>query len=171
MNFRSMVRRGIAGAILALGTAALTPAYADVGNYRFIASDQTIRDRQTGTTWARNGNLPGKELAWLDAQKYLKSMNQANHGGYSDWGFPSKASLEELLEVCSRVNITAGDRKSCAEILNASGFRNIQEGLYWSSSKVGRNNFFSLAVSTIDGAFKNISKEQAAHLLPVHGGR
>lgn len=161
---------GIILVLVLVGSITSTAMAADESR-RLVVSEQTVRDRKTGTVWVRNGNLPGKELTWLDAQAYLKTINQKNYGGYQDWGFPSKAALEELQEMCAAADNLAGDRKTCAELLNKNGFQNVQEGLYWSSSKMGRNNFITYAWSTIDGTFKSISKEQAANLLPVHGGR
>lgn len=153
-----------------LGAQTLYAASSSV-SHRFVAGEQTVKDRKTGTVWVRNGCMSGKELNWMDAQKFLNGLNKANFGGYNDWGFPSKAALEELTEYCVSASTPVGDKQSCATLLNTAGFQTMQEGFYWSSSKLGRNNFFSLVVSMTDGTSKNVSKEQPMNLLPMHGGR
>jgi hypothetical protein len=88
-------------------------------------------DPQTGLQWARNGNIPGIKMQWEEAMRWAKNLNYA---GYNDWRLPTDNELRTVLN-------RGGN--SPAEWLNANGFRNVQDDIYWSSQiKVDTNEIW-----------------------------
>jgi len=67
---------------------------------------------------------PSKKMTYNQATNYCKAMKL---GGYTDWRLPSKEELKSLLQL-SRRGLSV-----------KHAFKNVQEGIYWSSTKDRHN--------------------------------
>jgi hypothetical protein len=67
---------------------------------------------------------PSKKMTYNQAINYCKAMKL---GGYTDWRLPSKEELKSLLQL-SRRGLSV-----------KHAFKNVQEGIYWSSTKDRHN--------------------------------
>ncbi len=100
---------------------------------RFTVSGDCVTDNLTGLMWAKNGNLPGGQLAWQASLNYIATTVNSGGGlcGYTDWRLPNAREMESLLNV---------EENSSAAWLNSQGFANVQTGemfiigAYWSST-------------------------------------
>lgn len=62
---------------------------------RFIFSEKTVTDKQTGLIWTRNASLLGSS-DWDNAFKQVKNINHKKYAGFNDWRLPSKVEMETL---------------------------------------------------------------------------
>jgi len=58
-------------------------------------ADDLVWDKETGLIWARNANLPGKALNWLDANTACRCLKLANRIG---WRLPTVEELSSLID-------------------------------------------------------------------------
>ncbi|MEA3418125.1 MAG: DUF1566 domain-containing protein [Campylobacterota bacterium] len=65
-------------------------------------------------------STPSAKMNFFDAEQYCKKMDYL---GYKDWRVPSKDELRSLFELSRR------------HISIKHAFKNVQEGIYWSSTK------------------------------------
>lgn len=85
---------------------------------------------------------PSPKMNYDDAVKYCEKMDYL---GYTSWRVPSKEEMRSLLEL-SRRNITV-----------KHAFKNIQEGIYWSSTTDRRDDawYFDFDLGRYSTAEKN----------------
>ncbi len=60
---------------------------------RFSVGTDCINDTLTGLMWARNGNLAGDTMTWLEALAYVEALGLC---GYTDWRLPNTNEMESL---------------------------------------------------------------------------
>lgn len=58
--------------------------------------EHVVTDHATDLMWQQSGEA--KLITWDDAQRYVQTLNQQQHGGYSDWRLPVVEELASLLE-------------------------------------------------------------------------
>ena len=94
--------------------------------------DGTVTDNLTGLIWTENANAPGPvscptgtPMNWQAALDYLKCLNNNSYLNQNDWRLPN------INEISSFMN--AGEA-NLSTWLNSSGFSNVQNGYYWSST-------------------------------------
>ncbi len=68
----------------------------DFGNYFVDNQNGTITDEATGLMWQKAGSK--QTMTWDDALTYVKVINDAGFGGYSDWRLPTAEELASLME-------------------------------------------------------------------------
>ena len=109
------------------------------GHSRFVFSEDTVEDKQTGLVWFREADL-WRDVTWDDAQELIKTMNKEKFGGYIDWRIPSKEELETLLVYARNSGYIYGVSKSTPdELYNEMGFSGVRSTPYWTSSPDATN--------------------------------
>ncbi len=58
-------------------------------------ADDLVWDKETGLIWARNANLPGQAMNWLDANTTCRGVKLANRTG---WRLPTVEELSSLID-------------------------------------------------------------------------
>lgn len=97
--------------------------FVDLGN-------GTLYDTKSKLIWAKHGNSLGKRDGWYAAQNYIKRMNQDAFLGFSDWRMPSLKEMKTLVGYAE----DKGYNRKLADFLNKSGFKNVQNSRYWTST-------------------------------------
>ncbi|MBI5681883.1 MAG: DUF1566 domain-containing protein [Deltaproteobacteria bacterium] len=92
--------------------------------------DITILDKRTKLMWTRDGNIAGKDMTRSEAFKFVEQLNMEKYGGYSDWRLPVKDELKTLVSYAK----DRGAENKFHELLNSTGFKNVQAYGYWSST-------------------------------------
>lgn len=96
--------------------------------------DGTVTDTLTKLIWSKDADAPDaapgcanadQTMSWDQALAFVACLNANGFSGFSDWRLPNLNELESLVH--------AGVSDSAAW-LNASGFTEVQSGLYWSST-------------------------------------
>jgi hypothetical protein len=120
------------------GTSWPVPRFTDNG-------DGTITDNLTGLMWLKDANCAATighdpdssgngSMSWLNALNFVKGINNRTYdisgcslysATYNDWHLPNINELESLLSY----GVT-----SMSDYLRSSGFNNIQDHYYWSST-------------------------------------
>ena len=81
---------------------------------RFQMQDKTAIDVETGVTWMKNANLPGKPLPWRADENvfsYVQNLNTTNYAGYADWRLPTKDEIvSDTVEIDDGAATLAGGR-------------------------------------------------------------
>jgi hypothetical protein len=112
-----------------------------------------IIDTTTGLQWARNGYIGGRPMSWVEGTDFLKNQTIA---GKTGWRFPTKIEWEGLLKM------VGGDWR---QSLQDCGFKNMQNGLYWSST-THYSQIFCVGMLNNGVGFLDDSKPK--YLLAVH---
>lgn len=100
---------------------------------RFVFSELTVRDKYSGLTWTRNGNLG--DCYWKEAAKLIRELNSNKYGGFNNWRLPSKNELVSLKDYVYKAN-NDPTHASLDSAFHEMGFLNIEHGSYWTSSSV-----------------------------------
>ena len=159
---------------LALAVIVIVPQRSGADYKRFEASELTVRDQETGLVWAGTGDMArkipgfyGNEVPNINA--LIKKLNEDGYGDCENWHLPSKEELETLIEYARAKGYggnPAGMEKTIARALKEEGFRDIENGPYWtSSSSLNQQNGYWRVVMT-DGRFTD-SKTGKSAVLPV----
>jgi hypothetical protein len=74
-------------------------------SYTLGSDGLTVLDNVTGLTWTQDADLDGDgdidvddKLTFAEAQAYPDTLNDQNHGGYSDWRVPTIKQLYSLID-------------------------------------------------------------------------
>ena len=63
---------------------------------RFIDNgDGTVTDAETNLVWQKD-SAP-ERISWLEAQDYVKQLNEAGFAGHDDWRLPNNQELTSLM--------------------------------------------------------------------------
>ena len=97
---------------------------------------------------------PSTKMSYGDAVKYCKTMDYL---GYTSWRVPNKEESRSLLELSRR------------KITIKHAFRNVQEGIYWSSTTDRYNKawYFDFDLGRYSTAEKN-DKSLHVSVKPYH---
>ena len=64
---------------------------------RFKVLGNTVLDRLTDLTWARDANLSEFPMTWQEAFDYVAGMNHSRVFGHADWRLPNRRELRSLM--------------------------------------------------------------------------
>ena len=129
-------------------------------------------DADNTYTWydsnsATNGGDAGTPGAGTDTEDFIKALNDAHYGGYSDWRMPT------LNELTSIVNYSIA-RPGPGPTIDTGYFSNTAERAYWSSSTTYVNNttyFAWLVYFDSGGHVRGWVKDGAINVRAVRGGQ
>lgn len=126
---------------------------------RFVALEETVRDRLTGLTWTRDANPNGFPVTWQEALDGITAMNRDNHLGCNDWRLPNRLELRSLMSYQSKKPpLPAGHP-----------FVNIFLGWYWTATSAAINPAYAWYVH-LEGARMFYGRKDQYYLFwPVRG--
>ena len=142
------------------------------GHSRFVFSEDTVKDRQTGLVWFREADL-WRDVTWDDAQELIKTMNREKSGGYTDWRIPSKEELETLLVYARNSGNKDGESNlSPDDLYNKMGFSGVRSTPYWTSTPDATNPNNVWYVDIKYGRADVFNKQGFSFFVwPVRGGK
>ncbi len=131
-----------------------------------------VLDNETSLIWEVKQNKDGinnydnpndadnKYLSYESDKKFIKVLNAANWGGFSDWRVPSKEELDTLV-----------DSKGTKRTINTAYFPNTQSSSYWSSG--GERVDFGSSPDYGYGSNRDVSdsKDHGGYVRAVRGGK
>ena len=131
-------------------------------------SDDVVWDKETGLIWARNANLPGQALSWLDANTACRVQKLANRIG---WHLPTVEELSSLIDT----------RNSNPSLPTGHPFISVQSGAgvwgYWTCTNYEDPSagawFVNLGSGAAGPALKGGNPPVLGFIWPVrasHGG-
>jgi hypothetical protein len=134
-------------------------------------SDGTIHDGSMAFTWCdtnpetNGGNQgiceTGTGSAATDTEAFIKALNDATFGGFSDWRLPT---IKELTTIV----LWSQEKPS----INATWFPNTEWSYYWSSSTLASGNGSAWGMSCSDGSITYDNSKTSAHSVrAVRGGQ
>ncbi len=95
---------------------------------RFDRQGDVIHDLATGLIWSCNASLSEFPLAWDEAFEFVKTLNQSEFGGFTDWKMPNRRELFSLL---SHTTINPS-------LPAQHPFEGVFPGYYWTSTSCAR---------------------------------
>ena len=99
-------------------------------NMRFVCSDLTLRDKETGLVWAKEANMGGC-MRWDAVLEYISKINGYYYAGQSGWRLPTLDELKTIIEFATRWK---GYEEDIPSLLTIIGFKKIQYAYYWTST-------------------------------------
>ena len=137
---------------------------------RFVFSWNTIEDKRTDLTWARNADM-GK-LDWIGAAELINKLNEKEYGGAKDWRLPNREEFGTLITYAIRAGYGGGAGLfSPYQLFNKIGFNNVQLCFYWSSTPADDTASNAWVINMYDGKGRLESKESNYCVWPVRGGK
>ena len=146
-----------------MGVGLLTGTSYGAGEERFIFSDRTVKDKETGLMWTRNANIAGKEMTWDDASKFIEKLNKQKYTGLQCWRLPTK---EEFLTLIAYAE-SQGYNTQINELFSKIGFKNVQANVYWSSTSYTDDTTNAWSVSVSHGGMFVVTKADSHYAWPV----
>jgi parallel beta-helix repeat protein len=127
--------------------------------------DGSIHDKDNKYTWydsnpETNGGYTGTNGDGTDTEDFIKSLNESNYGGFSDWRFPS---LKELVSI-----VHYGKRNPAT---NESYFPKIMSAFYWSSTSYAYRTGYAWGVHFDYGYDDRYAKDSSYFVRAVRGGQ
>ena len=139
-----------------------------LGGERFIFSDLTAEDKETGLVWTRDANIAGRSMDWSDANDYITQLNRQRYAGHNDWRLPTKEEIQALVDYPK----SQGHTTSLYELFNKIGFKNIQSLNYWSSTTNAYNTDIAWFVNMWYGIMYVFYKSDGSfYVWPVRSGQ
>jgi|GEM_PF-1062186 len=141
---------------LKTGVAWANPRFSDNG-------DQTIADKLTGLIWSKDANPAAKTQTWQQGLDYVKTLNNQNYLGHSDWRLPNRNELESLVN---------RGQSSPGPWLNSQEFINVKSSYYWSSSTSVNFTYsgYAWVVDMSNGSVDYNGKTNSYYVWPVRSG-
>lgn len=136
----------------------------------FVFKDQVAVDQNTGLTWARNANMPNKQLIWRgddNVYEYIKKLNETNYASYADWRVPTKDEFAKLIEYAKSMGYDQSKIETWPyQKLLQLGFIEVRDYEYWTSTRDSSTDIYTadLASGKIE-----LKKEKLYYLWPVRG--
>lgn len=109
-----------------------------------------------------NGGNSGYQTGGRNSEAFIKSLNDTNYGGFSDWRMPTKKELTCLLVYSDSYT---GPR------INNDYFPNTVSSFYWSSTSVSRNPRNAFGMNFSNGNDDNDNKFGSYYVRAVRGGQ
>ena len=164
----------IIGTALAAGAVPCYPApKVRAEKPRFVVSEQTVKDGETGLVWLRDGNNAGQKLSWDDAHEHIALLNGQNYAGHSDWRLPDLDELKKLQGAAKKARLAGFcDNDAIVRHLCRDGFKNVQAGNYWSATTSMFNDVeaWYMGMPSGSGATLNKAQTQYVFLVRTAGG-
>jgi hypothetical protein len=113
---------------------------------------------------ATNGGYAGIPGSGLDTEDFIKALNDANYGGYSDWRLPT---IKELVYIVN-YNISY-----IGTTIDTGYFPNTQTSFYWSSTSYPAYTYMAWGVKFRDGynGFDFKYEDADRYVRAVRGGQ
>ncbi|OGU17792.1 MAG: hypothetical protein A2076_10820 [Geobacteraceae bacterium GWC2_53_11] len=155
--------------LLLLPVVLLLAACASKPNFVFL--EKTAVDQNTGLTWAKNANLPGRQLIWRgddNVYEYMKRLNETNYAGYADWRVPSKEEFAKLIEYAKAMGYDHAKMDTWPfQKLRQMGFIDVRDYEYWTSTRQSPSEMWTADLTT--GAIAPKPENRPYNLWPVRG--
>jgi hypothetical protein len=147
----------------------LLAACATKPNFAFL--EKVAVDQNTGLTWARNTNMPGKQLIWRgddNVYEFLKRLNDTNYAGYGDWRVPTRAEFETMIDYAKNMGYDSDRMETWPyQRLRQLGFIDVRDYDYWTSTRQSPTEMYTADLAT--GKIKPKTESKAYFLWPVRG--
>ena len=125
--------------LLLLLPAALLFVACSAAKPNFVFLEKTVVDQNSGLVWARNANMPGRQLIWRgddNVYEYIKHLNEANYAGYVDWRVPSRAEMGRMIEYATSMGYDELKMSTWPyQKLRQLGFIDVRDYEYWTSTR------------------------------------
>jgi len=145
---------------------------------RFVFSELTVRDLNSGLTWTRDASLAqnGEVVAFGYAQRFVEDLNKQKYGGFSDWRLPTLKELQDFArfgkgfyhETSPKTN---SKNWGVASVFNSMGFYGVKPFYYWTATIHPEYKQYPYCVSLTDGSDTYNIDYYTRHIWPVRGGR
>jgi hypothetical protein len=149
--------------VLLLGACASKP--------NFVFLEKTAVDQNTGLIWARNANLPGRQLIWRgddNVYEYMKRLNETNYAGYADWRVPSKEEFAKLIEYAKAMGYDQSKMDTWPfQKLRQMGFIDVRDYEYWTSTRQSPTEMWTADLT--NGVIAPKTESKPYNLWPVRG--
>jgi cytochrome c5 len=152
----------------------ILPQRSSASDARFEVSELTLKDRQTGLVWSRNGDMardiPGFSIHGMrNINSLIIDLNKEEYGDCGNWHVPSREELETLLEYAQAQKYGGNfgkDGKTISKLLKTIGFKDVNNVSYWTSTTYRNqaNRYWHFYMT--DGGFA-ADKKQPSGILPV----
>lgn len=134
-----------------------------------VTANQTVNDLMAGLIWMKDGYMPGPSAClpnvtktWQGALDYVACLNQTSYLSYSDWRLPGFRELRTLINYGQSSQVTW---------LAASGFVNMKNSDYWSSTTSAASADSAFTVNMGTGGVPNApAKTATGYVLAVRYG-
>ena len=137
----------------------------------FTFLEKTAVDLNSGLTWTRSANLPGRMLVWRgedNVYEFVKRLNETVYSGYADWRVPTKEEMAVMIEYTRTVGY---DRSKIAtwpyNRMMELGFTDVRDYDYWTSSRKSPNEMWTTDMAT--GQISVKPESRPYYLWPVRG--
>jgi hypothetical protein len=124
-------------------------------------------DADNRYTWydsnpATNGGDAGTQGTGTDTEDFIKTLNDAHYGGYSDWRLPA---IKELAYIVNYSIPYPGPT------IDTGYFPNTAASWYWSSTTNVSSTYYAWTVNFDYGYVTNYNKDTAGYVRAVRGGQ
>lgn len=126
---------------------------------RFESGEETVVDRLTGLTWARDANLAELPMFWDEALAFVARMNRDGAFGFSDWRLPNRRELRSLVSHQTKM----------PALPTGHPFRNVVASWYWSSTSAAISPAHAWYVHMAGARMFYGRKDQSYLVWPVRG--
>lgn len=137
----------------------------------FVFLEKTAVDQNTGLTWARNANMPGRQLIWRgddNVYEYMKRLNETNYAGYADWRVPSKEEMVKLIEYAKSLGYDQARMDTWPyQKLRQLGFIDVRDYEYWTSTRQSPTEIWTADMTS--GKVAPQQEGKPYYLWPVRG--
>lgn len=138
-------------------------------NFAFL--EKTAVDQNSGLTWARNANLPGRQLIWRgddNVYEFMKRLNETNYAGYADWRVPTKEEMAKLIEYAKEMGYDPSKMDTWPyQKLRQLGFIDVRDYDYWTSTRQSPTEMWIADMT--DGSIAPKPEAKPYSLWPVRG--
>ena len=142
-----------------------------VAKPNFVFLEKTAVDQNTGLVWARNANMPGRQLIWRgddNVYEYMKRVNESNFAGYADWRVPTKEEMALLVEYATSMGYDKAKMDTWPyQKLRQLGFIDVRDYEYWTSTRKSSTEMWTADLANGTVAPKKEAKPY--YLWPVRG--
>ena len=137
----------------------------------FVFLENTAVDQNTGLVWAKNANMPGRQLIWRgddNVYEYMKRLNETNYAGYADWRVPSKEEMGRLIEYAKSMGYDKAKMDTWPyQKLRQVGFIDVRDYEYWTSTRQSPTEIWTADLASGKVAPKQEGKPY--YLWPIRG--
>jgi hypothetical protein len=140
---------------------------------RLERTDLILTDNKTGLVWTLNANLAERQFSWNGAFDDIeRAVNSDKYAGFKDWRVPTREELLTLVDLAKSQGFDgSAPERSLIAGLTSIGFKNVQDGAYWSSSE---SRFYAAEAWIVDmsgGKASFADKTLYYYLWPVRSIR
>lgn len=157
--------------LLLLLTVFLLLAACSAAKPNFVFLEKTAVDQNTGLVWAKNADMPGRQLIWRgddNVYEYMKRLNETNYAGYADWRVPTKEEIGKLVEYARSTGYdqTKMDTWPYKKLLQM-GFIDVRDYEYWTSTRKSPTEIWTADMT--NGKIAPKKEAKPYYLWPVRG--